>query len=89
VYLKASPRCDIEPGCAVPVLTDETRARWRGFVALICNAYFDNRMASFPLDRLQLELRVSGRLERDDTVAEWSRLVYETLNHVAPQFPKD
>lgn len=75
--------------CAAPVLTDATRARWQGFVALICNAYFEKRMASFPIDRLQLELRVAGRMERDDTVAEWSRLVYETLNHVAPQFPKD
>ena len=71
------------------MLTDATRAQWQGFVALITHAYFEKRMASFPIDRLQLELRVSGRIERDDTVAEWSRVVYETLNHVAPQFPKD
>lgn len=70
-------------------MTEATHKRWRGFVGLICNAYFDKRMASFPLEKLHLELAVSGRLEQDTTVAEWSRFVYETLNHVAPQFPKD
>jgi hypothetical protein len=69
-------------------MSDTTKRRWRGFVGLICNAYFDQRMASYPLDRLQLELAALGRVERPDTVAEWSRLVFETLNHVAPQFPK-
>jgi hypothetical protein len=70
-------------------MTEATHKQWSGFVGMICNAYFDKRMASFPLEKLQLELAVSGRLEQDTTVAEWSRLVYETLNHVAPQFPKD
>ena len=57
-------------------------------MSLICNAYFEKRMASYPLERLQLELRVRGRVERQDTVAEWARLVFETLHHVVPQFPR-
>lgn len=41
------------------------------------------------MDRLHMELAAGGRLEPDVTVAEWSRLVFDTLNTVAPQFPKD
>ena len=55
---------------------------------LICDAYFERRMASYPLERLQMELAAKGRIERPDVVAEWSRLVYETLHFVAPQFPR-
>lgn len=58
-------------------------------MALICQAYFEQRMASYPMDRLHMELAAGGRLEPDVTVAEWSRLVFDTLNTVAPQFPKD
>lgn len=73
---------------AAPAMTESTKAKWQGFVALICRAYFEQRMAAYPLDRLHMELAASGRLEADVTVAEWSRLVFETLNTVAPQFPK-
>jgi hypothetical protein len=74
--------------CADPPVSDRTKRRWVGFVRLICNAYFDKRMASYPVDRLQLELAAGGRVARPDAVAEWSRLVFDTLNHVAAQFPK-
>jgi hypothetical protein len=73
---------------AEPPISLATTRKWDGFTKLICDAYFDKRVASYPLDRLQLELAASGRLERPDIVAEWSRLVFETLGHVAPQFPK-
>lgn len=73
---------------ADPPMTDRTRLKWAGFVGLICNAYFERRMASYPVDRLSMELAAVGRLERPDVVAEFSRLVFDTLHHVAPQFPR-
>jgi hypothetical protein len=73
---------------AEPPISLATTRKWNGFVRLICDAYFEKRVASYPLERLQLELAATGRLERPDIVAEWSRLVYETLHHVAPQFPR-
>lgn len=73
---------------AEPAISEASRAQWTGFVKLICDAYFERRVASYPLDRLQLELTARGRIERRDVVAEWSRLVYETLHQVAPQFPR-
>jgi hypothetical protein len=69
-------------------VSDTTKRKWSGFVKLICNAYFEKRMASYPVDKLQMELAASGRIEKPDMVAEWARLVFETLHHVAPQFPR-
>lgn len=39
----------------VPV-SDATLNLWRGFVSLILSAYFEKRMAWYPVDRLQLEV---------------------------------
>ncbi|KAK9916974.1 hypothetical protein WJX75_009376 [Coccomyxa subellipsoidea] len=73
----------------VPV-SDATLNLWRGFVSLILSAYFEKRMAWYPVDRLQLEVSATtGRLESPSTIAEFARLVYSTLNTVAPQFPEN
>ncbi len=37
-------------------MSDATLAQWRGFVGMIVNGYFEQRMAWFPLERLTLEL---------------------------------
>lgn len=37
-----------------PAVTEPTLALWRGFVTLICTAWFEKRMAWYPLDRLQV-----------------------------------
>ena len=37
-------------------MTDATLKLWKGFVSLILIAYFEKRMAWFPVDRLQMEV---------------------------------
>ena len=61
---------------------------WLGFTLLIVNAYFIKRWAWFPLQQLQLEQRVTlGRAEPQEIVAERARIVFQTLNKTAKQFP--
>lgn len=43
-------------GCPGNPVTDATLELWRGFVSLILSAYFEKRMAWYPVDRLQLEV---------------------------------
>ncbi|KAL3160118.1 hypothetical protein ABBQ32_010895 [Trebouxia sp. C0010 RCD-2024] len=72
---------------AKPV-SEATLASWKGFVTLIVNGYMRQRLAWFPIDRLQMEITaVTGRTERPHNVAEWARIVHTTLAQVAPQFP--
>ena len=37
-------------------MSEATLKLWRGFVSLILSAYFEKRMAWFPVDRLQMEV---------------------------------
>lgn len=72
---------------AKPV-SEATLQSWKGFVTLIVNGYMKQRLAWFPIDRLQMEITaVTGRTERPHNVAEWARIVHTTLAQVAPQFP--
>ncbi|CAD7695993.1 unnamed protein product [Ostreobium quekettii] len=69
-------------------VSDESLGAWKGFVSMIVSAYFDKRWAWYPIDRLQMEMEVmTGRSERPALVAERARIVYATLERVAPQFP--
>jgi len=69
-------------------ISDESLNAWQGFVSMIVTAYFEKRWAWYPIDRLQMELSVvTGRSERPALVAERARMVYTTLERVAPQFP--
>lgn len=50
--------------------------------------YFERRMSWFPIERLQLERAfTTGQSERPDVVAESARIVFTTLEVIAPQFP--
>eukprot|EP00213_Chloropicon_mariensis_P003964 CAMPEP_0197479864 /NCGR_PEP_ID=MMETSP1309-20131121/36968_1 /TAXON_ID=464262 /ORGANISM="Genus nov. species nov., Strain RCC998" /LENGTH=146 /DNA_ID=CAMNT_0043021645 /DNA_START=187 /DNA_END=627 /DNA_ORIENTATION=+ len=61
--------------------------RWKGFVQLICNAYFSKRMVWYPLDRLQLEMSIScGKSDPPELIAERARLIFTTLKTVAKLF---
>lgn len=51
VHHQHTVSCD----AGVPV-TDATLNLWRGFVSLILTAYFERRMAWYPVDRLQTEV---------------------------------
>ena len=69
-------------------ISDESLQEWKGFVSMIVTAYFEKRWAWYPIDRLQMEMSlVTGRSERPALVAERARMVYTTLERVAPQFP--
>lgn len=55
---------------------------------MIVDGWFEKRWAWYPINRLQMELSVAtGRVERPSVVAEMARIVYTTLEAVAPQFP--
>eukprot|EP00878_Enallax_costatus_P035026 GHUV01038989.1.p1 GENE.GHUV01038989.1~~GHUV01038989.1.p1 ORF type:complete len:130 (+),score=38.29 GHUV01038989.1:806-1195(+) len=71
-------------------VTDDTLKEWVGFVAVIVDAYFNRRMAWFPIEQLQLELSaVQGLQAPPHDVAEWARIVYTVLEKVHPQFPSE
>ncbi|KAF5836588.1 hypothetical protein DUNSADRAFT_5705 [Dunaliella salina] len=69
-------------------ISDATFKLWRGFCTMIVSAYFERRMAWFPIDRLSMELAASQDLvETHDRVAERARIVFTVLETVYPQFP--
>eukprot|EP00899_Mesostigma_viride_P008139 jgi/Mesvir1/17326/Mv07720-RA.1 len=66
-----------------------TMAHWQGFVKLIVDAYFLKGMAWYPVRKLQMEQLVTeGRAEHPAVVSERMRLVFTTLEIIAPQFPQ-
>lgn len=89
VTLMLSPKT-VQRWSAGKAVSEETFQLWFGFVSMIVDAYFNKRMAWYPIERLQLELSAHmGRLEHHEIVAEWARIVYTTLNRIYPQFPSD
>lgn len=86
--LRTEQICNAMVMCAAKPVSEATLASWKGFVTLIVNGYMKQRLAWFPIDKLQLEVTaVTGRTERPHDVAEWARIVHTTLTQVAPQFP--
>ncbi|AES92652.1 hypothetical protein MtrunA17_Chr4g0075091 [Medicago truncatula] len=70
-------------------VSDEVRLQWKGFCALIANAYFMKGMAWLPVKTLQLEqTAVMGEAETPSIVAGRMRLVFSTLEVVSPQWPR-
>ncbi|KAI4295914.1 hypothetical protein L6164_035910 [Bauhinia variegata] len=70
-------------------VSEEVRLQWKGFCALIANAYYVKGMAWLPVKTLQLEqMAVIGRAEEPSVVASRMRLVFSTLEVVSPQWPK-
>ncbi|KAK9794966.1 hypothetical protein WJX73_008481 [Symbiochloris irregularis] len=68
---------------------DSTLATWKGFVGMIVRGWFEKRWSWYPIERLQLELRMtSGKAVHPAVVSEWAGVVFATLESVAPQFPK-
>lgn len=71
-----------------PAVSEQTTAYWRGFVGMIVSAYFEKRMSWFPTDRLMLERSfTTGAPQKPELVAESARIVFTTLEVIAPQFP--
>lgn len=71
-----------------PAVSERRRAQWSGFVSMIVDGYFKKRWAWYPIERLQLELRIAaGRQEAPADVAQWAGIVYATLHQSSPLFP--
>ncbi|KAL3701222.1 hypothetical protein R1sor_019244 [Riccia sorocarpa] len=72
-----------------PAVSPEGQIQWRGFCALIANAYYTRGMAWLPVKTLQLEqMAVSGYSEEPSLVADRMRIVFDTLEIICPQWPK-
>ncbi|KAL1560079.1 hypothetical protein AAHA92_10340 [Salvia divinorum] len=72
-----------------PPVSEEMLISWKGFCAIIANAYYMRGMAWLPVKTLQLEqMAVMGRAEEPSLVASRMRLVFSTLEVVSPQWPR-
>ncbi|KAJ8621991.1 hypothetical protein MRB53_030520 [Persea americana] len=70
-------------------VSSEIMLQWKGFCALIANAYYMRGMAWLPVKTLQLEqMAVEGSAEEPSVVASRMRLVFSTLEVVSPQWPR-
>ncbi|GER44924.1 bifunctional protein BirA [Striga asiatica] len=70
-------------------VSEDMLIKWKGFCAIIANAYFTRGMAWLPVKTLQLEqMAVMGRAEEPSLVASRMRLVFSTLEVVSPQWPR-
>ncbi len=60
------------------------------FFLFLVSSHFSLRLARwFPIEKLQLEQSLSlGKADPPAIVAERARIVFTTLQMVAPQFPK-
>ncbi|KAK9819232.1 hypothetical protein WJX74_010056 [Apatococcus lobatus] len=88
ITIMLSPNKSVRRWVQGAPVSEATLAEWKGFVGMIVDGWFEKRWAWYPINRLQMELSVAtGRVERPSVVAEMARIVYTTLETVAPQFP--
>ncbi|XP_041026858.1 uncharacterized protein LOC121267042 [Juglans microcarpa x Juglans regia] len=89
ITILCTPQPTIVRWSATPSMSDEVRLQWKGFCAIIANAYFLRGMAWLPVKTLQLEqMAVEGQAEEPSIVASRMRLVFSTLEVVSPQWPR-
>ncbi|KAM1392907.1 hypothetical protein ACFX2I_028818 [Malus domestica] len=89
ITILCTPQPTIVRWSSTPPVSDEERLKWKGFCALIANAYYVRGMAWLPVKTLQLEqLAVVGQAEEPSVVASRMRLVFSTLEVVSPQWPR-
>ncbi|KAG6639037.1 hypothetical protein CIPAW_10G072800 [Carya illinoinensis] len=89
ITILCTPQPTIVRWSATPSVSGEVRLQWKGFCAIIANAYFMRRMARLPVKTLQLEqMAVEGQAEEPSIVASRMRLVFTTLEVVSPQWPR-
>ncbi|KAK0579234.1 hypothetical protein LWI29_023220 [Acer saccharum] len=88
ITILCTPQPTIVRWSSTPPVSDEILLRWKGFCALIANAYYVRGMAWLPVKTLQLEqMAVVGRAEEPSVVASRMQLVFSTLEVVSPQWP--
>ncbi|CAL2262856.1 unnamed protein product [Prunus armeniaca] len=89
ITILCTPQPTIVRWSSTPPVSDEERLKWKGFCALIANAYYVRGMAWLPVKTLQLEqMAVVGYAEEPSVVASRMRLVFSTLEVVSPQWPR-
>lgn len=89
ITILCTPQPTIVRWSSTPCISDEVLVQWKGFCAIIANAYYLRGMAWLPVKTLQLEqMAVVGRAEEPSVVASRMRLVFSTLEEVSPQWPR-
>ncbi|KAF8084438.1 hypothetical protein N665_0717s0005 [Sinapis alba] len=89
ITILCTPQPTIVRWSSTPSVSDEILSKWRGFCAVIANAYYIRGMAWLPVKTLQLEqMAVMGQAEEPSVVASRMRLVFSTLEVVSPQWPR-
>ncbi|XP_031473982.1 uncharacterized protein LOC116246304 [Nymphaea colorata] len=89
ITILCTPQPTIVRWSSTPPVSDEIKLQWKGFCALIANAYFVKGMAWLPVKTLQLEqMAVMGTAEAPSIVASRMQLVFSTLEVVCPQWPR-
>ncbi|XP_016474721.1 uncharacterized protein LOC107796464 [Nicotiana tabacum] len=89
ITILCTPQPTIVRWSSTPPVSDEMIVHWKGFCAIIANAYFVRGMAWLPVKTLQLEqMAVVGHAEEPSLVASRMRLVFTTLEVVSPQWPR-
>ncbi|KAK6917759.1 hypothetical protein RJ641_018510 [Dillenia turbinata] len=89
ITILCTPQPTIVRWSSTSPVSEEVMHQWKGFCALIANAYFVRGMAWLPVKTLQLEqMAVMGRAEEPSVVASRMQLVFSTLEVVSPQWPR-
>ncbi|KAK1280058.1 hypothetical protein QJS04_geneDACA018269 [Acorus gramineus] len=89
ITILCTPQPTVVRWSSTPPVSAEIMLQWKGFCAIIANAYYIKGMAWLPVKTLQLEqLAVTGSAEEPALVASRMRLVFSTLEVVSPQWPR-
>ncbi|XP_049384247.1 uncharacterized protein LOC125848427 [Solanum stenotomum] len=89
ITILCTPQPTIVRWSSTSPVSDEMIVQWKGFCAIIANAYFVRGMAWLPVKTLQLEqMAVAGHAEEPSVVASRMRLVFTTLEVGSPQWPR-
>nr|XP_043624305.1 uncharacterized protein LOC122595895 isoform X2 [Erigeron canadensis] len=89
ITILCTPQPTIVRWSPTPPVSDEIKLQWKGFCAIIANAYYLRGMAWLPVKTLQMEqMAVVGHSEEPSVVASRMRLVFSTLEVVSPQWPR-
>lgn len=89
ITILCTPQPTVVRWSTTPPVSEEMVLHWKGFCAIIANAYYMRGMAWLPVKTLQLEqMAVVGQAEEPSVVASRMRLVFSTLEVVSPQWPK-
>ncbi|GMH26878.1 hypothetical protein Nepgr_028721 [Nepenthes gracilis] len=89
ITILCTPQPTIVRWSSTPPVSEDISLQWKGFCAIIANAYFVRGMAWLPVKTLQLEqMAVVGRAEEPSVVASRMSLVFSTLEVVSPQWPR-